>query len=67
MLDYAVKLTEKPWEVGEADIAELKRAGYEDRAISDICQVVAYFNFDTRLVDGLGIEIEAYWKKEDIT
>lgn len=58
MLDYAVKLTRSPWAVGEQDIAALRAAGFEDRAIHDICAIAAYFAFVNRIADGLGVELE---------
>lgn len=41
------------------DIDNLKEVGLDDRAIHDLNQVVAYFNYVNRGVDGLGIELEA--------
>lgn len=64
MLDYAVKLTRTPWEVTEEDIETLREAGFSDRDILDIAQVVAYFNFSTRIASGLGIELEPYYTEQ---
>lgn len=58
MLDYAVKLTSHPADMGEADIAALRNQGFDDREILDICQVTSYFNFVTRMASGLGVELE---------
>lgn len=58
MLDYAVKLTRAPWEVGEADVDALRAAGFSDRAIHDICAIAAYFAFVNRIADGLGVDLE---------
>ncbi len=66
MLDYALKLTRSPSAVREADVEGLRRLGFTDRAILDICQVGAYFNFVNRLADGLGAELEANWREEDL-
>ena len=67
MLDYAVKLTLAPWSVGEGDVERLREVGFEEAAILDICQVASYFNFVNRLADGLGVELEPYWREEDLT
>ena len=40
------------------DVAALRRCGFDDRAIHDLCAVVAYFNFVNRMADGLGVELE---------
>lgn len=65
MLDYAVKLTRTPWAIERADIDRLREAGFDDRAILDICQVTAYFAFVNRIADGLGVELEDYWEREE--
>ncbi|NUM39997.1 MAG: hypothetical protein HUU52_12845 [Armatimonadetes bacterium] len=58
MLAYAEKLTLSPGSIAEIDVARLKAAGWSDRAISDIVQVVGYFNYINRVADGLGVELE---------
>ena len=49
MLDVAVKLTESPTEVTEADISLLEDAGYSEEAIWDIASVTAFFNLSNRM------------------
>ncbi len=66
MLDYSVKLTRTPWKITAQDIEALRAAGFSNAAILDICQIVGYFNFVNRLADGLGVELEPYWKPEEI-
>jgi uncharacterized peroxidase-related enzyme len=58
MLDYATRVTHTPAEVGAADVAALRAAGFDDRAIHDICAVAAYYAFVNRMADGLGVELE---------
>jgi uncharacterized protein YciW len=67
MLDYAVKLTRTPWKIDEEDVERLRRSGFEEAAILDICQVACYYNYVNRLADGLGVELEADWREEDYT
>lgn len=67
MLDYAVKLTRDPGGMTPGDIEALRTAGFDDRGILDICQVVAYYNYVNRLADGLGVELEEGWKDEECT
>ena len=67
MLAYAVKLTRTPADVGEADIALLREAGFDDAGILDICQITAYYNYVNRLADGLGVELEDSWSDEELT
>jgi len=66
MLDYAIKLTRRPGDMGLADVELLRSAGFEDQAILDICQVVAYYAYVNRLADGLGVELEEYWDKAEL-
>ena len=49
MLDVAVKLTEHPADVTEADIHLLQEAGYSEEAIWDIAAVTAFFNLSNRM------------------
>ncbi len=58
MLDYAVKLTGAPSEMREADVGSLRAAGFDDRAIHDICAITSYYAFVNRIADGLGVELE---------
>ncbi len=67
MLDYAVKLTLTPGEMGDGDVERLREVGFDQVAILDICQVVSYFNYVNRMADGLGVELEARWREEDCT
>ena len=58
MLNYAVKLTRSPGNMVKKDVEALRRAGFDDRAIHDICAITAYFAFVNRIADGLGVELE---------
>ena len=67
MLDYAVKLTRDPGGLTADDVAALRAAGFGDREILDICQIVAYYGYVNRLADGLGVELEAEWRDRELT
>jgi alkylhydroperoxidase family enzyme len=58
MLEYAVKLTHSPAEITIDDVQKLRDASFDDRAIHDICAIVAYYAFVNRIADGLGVELE---------
>jgi uncharacterized protein YciW len=47
--------------VGDEDIDALRAVGLTDGDVSDAIQVVAYFNYVTRVADGVGIEDEPEW------
>ncbi|MGH6814746.1 MAG: peroxidase-related enzyme [Hyphomicrobiaceae bacterium] len=49
MLDFAVKLTEQPHKIEEADRAGLRAAGWSDRDIWDIAAVAGFYNMSNRM------------------
>lgn len=57
-LRYAAKLTLAPWTMTESDVAELRQHGLDDGEILEINQVVAYFAYANRTVQGLGATAE---------
>ena len=64
MLDYAVKLTESPTRMEAADLKLLREAGFDDKTILDINQIVAYFAYVNRVADGLGVELGDFWEEK---
>ncbi len=56
-----MKLTHVAAEVDQADVDALREQGLDDAAVSDAIQVVSYFNYVTRVADGVGIEGEPEW------
>ena len=63
LCELAVKLTARAAEIAEPDIEALRAVGLDDAAISDAIQVVGYFNYVTRVADGVGIEDEPEWRR----
>ena len=55
MLDYAVKITRTPVECSPDDIARLRLHGFSDRAIFDIAETAAMYNFTNRLASATGM------------
>jgi uncharacterized peroxidase-related enzyme len=55
MLDYAEQLTLEPASVSEDDLAPMRAAGLDDGKILEVNQVVAYFAYANRTVQGLGV------------
>lgn len=49
MLDFAWKLTERPFDIGDADRDALRKAGFSDPEIYDISDTVAFFNLSNRM------------------
>ena len=56
MLDFAVKLTEKPHEILEKDRELLRNQGFSDEAIWDISAVAAFFNMSNRMASGVDMQ-----------
>ena len=52
-LDYAVKLTRSPREIGDR-VQLLRDSGWSDEDVMDIAEVTALFNFSNRMASGLG-------------
>jgi uncharacterized peroxidase-related enzyme len=55
LLGYASKLTETPGMVGQADLAQLADAGWDEKAIWEITALVSFFNFSGRLEAASGL------------
>ena len=53
MLDFAWKLTASPDAIGDDDRAALRKAGFDDGDIFDICEVTGLFNLSNRMAMGL--------------
>lgn len=64
LCDFAVKLTRRASEIDDSDIALLRAHDLDDAAVSDAIQVVGYFNYVTRVADGVGIDDEPEWRRE---
>ena len=61
LCNFAVKLTTLAAETDQADIDALRAQELSDTDISDAIQVIGYFNYITRVADGVGIDDEPEW------
>jgi len=57
---FAVKLTRRPQKIAPGDVDHLRTHGFTDTAIHDATQVIAYFNYITRVAEALGVESEEF-------
>jgi uncharacterized peroxidase-related enzyme len=55
MLLYAEKLTLRPSDMVQADVTALKSMGADDGEILELNQIIGYFNYVNRLLNGLGV------------
>ena len=55
LLNYAEKLTLSPGNITKEDVDSLKSAGVEDGEILEANQIIGYFNYVNRLLNGLGV------------
>lgn len=60
LCEFAERLSQDPGAMGEGDIRELRAQGWEDRAIHDATQIIAYFNYINRVADALGVAPESF-------
>ena len=56
MLDFAVKLTEKPHGIVETDRELLREHGFSSKAIWDIGAVAAFFNMSNRMASAVDMQ-----------
>ena len=54
MLDYAVKITQRPAACGLEDIECLHQHGFRDEDIWDIAEIAAMYNYTNRLASAAG-------------
>jgi uncharacterized peroxidase-related enzyme len=64
MLDFAVKLTETPWEIEDEDRERLRRAGFSDRDIWDICAVAGFFNMSNRVASATDMRPNSVYHRQ---
>ncbi|MEE9470437.1 MAG: hypothetical protein V3W32_01865 [Gemmatimonadota bacterium] len=60
LCEFAAKLTHRQNEMTADDVDELRAHRLDDTAIHDAAQVIAYFNYITRIADALGVEPETF-------
>jgi uncharacterized peroxidase-related enzyme len=63
MLEFAVKLTETPAKLVEADREALRKAGFSERDIWDIASTAAFFNMSNRLASAVDMRPNAEYHK----
>ena len=56
----AAKITHHHHTMRPGDIDALREHGFDDRAIHDAVQVIAYFNYINRIAHTLGVEPESF-------
>jgi uncharacterized peroxidase-related enzyme len=69
LLEYAKKLTLSPGDMNEADIQALRLGGLDDGEILEANQIICYFNYANRSLNGLGVttdgDVVGYYKDTD--
>ena len=64
MLDFAVKLTDEPWNIEDADRDALRRAGFLERDIFDIAAVAAFFNMSNRVASATDMRPNSVYHRQ---
>lgn len=66
---YAEKLTLRPGEIKELDVIKLKDNGLDDGQILEANQIICYFNYVNRSLNGLGVttdnDVVGYYADEE--
>ena len=57
---FAAQLTHHQQSISPKDLDKLRECGLDDRAIHDAVQIIAYFNYITRIAEALGVEPEDF-------
>lgn len=57
---FAARLTTSVAAMGADDVAALRAHGFDDVAVHDAAQVVAYFAYINRIAEALGVELETF-------
>jgi len=69
LMRYAHKLTLTPGDMVEEDVEQLKTAGLDDGQILEANQIIGYFNYVNRLLNGLGVttdgDVVGYYNSDD--
>jgi len=69
LMQYAEKLTLRPGEIKELDVIKLKDKGLDDGEILEANQIICYFNYANRSLNGLGVttdnDVVGYYANED--
>lgn len=58
LMRYTEKLTLQPATMSQTDVIELQQAGLDDGEILEANQIIGYFNYVNRLLNGLGVTTE---------
>lgn len=64
MCAFAAKLTHTQHDMTADDLETLRRLGFSEKAVMDAVQIIAFFNYITRVADALGLEPEAFLETE---
>ena len=62
-----MKVTVEPWNCKREDVEKLRNGGWKDEDILDAVQIVALFNYFTRMADALGVELNAGYATMGVT
>jgi len=67
LMKYAEKLTLQPGKIAKADVDDLKENGLDDGQILEANQIIGYFNYVNRQLNGLGVttdgDVVGYYTK----
>ena len=62
ILRYVDKLTRTPAQMQRRDVETLREQGLADADILGVVECAAYYAYANRIVDGLGVELEPWFR-----
>jgi len=71
LFDYAEKLTVSAGTMQQSDVERLRKSGFDDGEILEANQIICYFNYANRSLNGLGVTTEndvvGYYTDDQVT
>jgi uncharacterized peroxidase-related enzyme len=55
IVNFVIRLTKYPSSMIEDDVKQLRKFGFDDRAVLQITMIASWFNYVNRVADALGL------------
>lgn len=62
LMDFAVQVTKEQHSITRETVEGLRKHGWKDEEILRTVHIIGFFNYYTRMVDALGVELEDFMK-----
>ena len=65
LMNFAVQVTKEQHSVAQGTVDGLRGHGWKDEEILRAVHIIGFFNYYTRMVDALGVELEDFMNKAE--